>query len=51
MEANGIIVIVTFYTRAYNIITGVSYQFWGLNFWFVTSVGIPGNVLGRLNML
>lgn len=55
VEANGSIVIVTFYTRAYNTITDVSYQSWGLNFWFVTSGGIPGNsllcILGRLNML
>jgi len=55
VEANGSIVIVTFYTCDYNIITDVSYQFLGLNFWFITSGGIPGNsllcILGRLNML
>lgn len=55
VEPNGSIVIVTFYTYAYNIITVVSYQFLGLNFWFVTSGGMPGNsllcILGSLNML
>jgi len=45
LEANGSIVIVRFYTRAYNIITDVSYQFWGLKFWFFTSGGTSGTSL------
>jgi hypothetical protein len=55
VDANGKVVIVILYTLAYNIITHVSYQFWCLNFWFVTFGGVPGNslfcIFGRLTML